>query len=120
MKELTKAEEQIMQIIWEQEEVLIKDVIERLPDPKPAYNTVGTFFKILENKGFVVRRKIANTYVYAPAIAKKAYTTKFMTGILGRYFEGSAEKLLSFMVDEKKLDLKQVEELMNKMKKKDD
>jgi BlaI family transcriptional regulator, penicillinase repressor len=116
MKELTKAEEQIMQVIWDNEEILIKDVIDRLPEPKPAYNTVGTFLKILETKGFVKRRKIANTFMYSSGVEKSAYTNKFMSSVIGRYFEGSVEKLFSFMVDEKKLDLKQVEELMKKMK----
>ncbi len=119
MKELTKAEEQIMQVIWEEDEMLIKDIVDRLPDPKPAYNTVGTFLKILETKGFVSRRKVANTFVYSATIAKKSYANKYMSGFIGRYFEGSAEKLLSFMVDEKKLDLHQIEELMKKMKKDD-
>jgi len=119
MKELTKAEEQIMQVIWDNKEILIKDVIDQLPKPKPAYNTVGTFLKILEAKAFVTRRKIANTFIYSPAIEKRVYTKKFMNGILGRYFEGSVEKLFSFMVDEKNLDLKQVEELIKKRKEND-
>jgi predicted transcriptional regulator len=116
MKELTKAEEQIMQVIWDNEEILIKDVIDHLPEPRPAYNTVGTFMKILESKGFVSRRKIANTFIYSQVIEKKVYTKKFMNGILGRYFDDSVENLLSFMVDEKKLDLKQVEALIKKRK----
>ena len=116
MKELTKAEEQIMQVIWRSEKVFIKDIVDQMPDPKPAYNTVGTFLKILENKGFVTREKIGNTFSYAAAVKKKAYTKNFMNGFLSNYFEGSAEKLFSFMVQEKKLDIKQVEELMKKLK----
>lgn len=116
MKELTKAEEQIMQIVWKEDGLFIKDVVDRMPDPKPAYNTVGTFLKILEGKGFVNRTKIANTYTYSATVKKKDYTQKFMNGFLQNYFEGSAEKLFSFMVEEKKLDIKQVEDLMKKLK----
>lgn len=119
MKELTKAEEQIMQVIWKSEKVFIKDIVDQMPDPKPAYNTVGTFLKILENKGFVTREKIGNTFVYSATVKKKAYTKNFMNGFLSNYFEGSAEKLFSFMVQENKLDIKQVEELMKKLKEND-
>ncbi|MBO3700044.1 BlaI/MecI/CopY family transcriptional regulator [Roseivirga sp. E12] len=116
MKELTKAEEQIMQVVWEHDQLFIKDIVDHMPDPKPAYNTVGTFLKILEAKGFVTRVKIGNTYAYSASVKKKAYTQSFMNGFLSNYFEGSAEKLFSFMVEEKKLNLKQVEDLMKKLK----
>ncbi|MFT6055422.1 MAG: putative transcriptional regulator [Roseivirga sp.] len=116
MKDLTKAEEQIMQIVWEQDKMLIKDIVDQMPDPKPAYNTVGTFIKILETKGFVTREKIGNTFIYSASVKKKAYTKNFMNGFLSNYFEGSAEKLFSFMVQEKKLSVDQVEDLMKKLK----
>ncbi|OEJ99620.1 BlaI/MecI/CopY family transcriptional regulator [Roseivirga misakiensis] len=116
MKELTKAEEQIMQVVWSQPKLFIKDIVDLLPDPKPAYNTVGTFLKILENKGFVTREKVGNTFAYTASVKKKAYTQNFMNGFLSNYFEGSAEKLFSFMVEEKKLNIKQVEDLMKKLK----
>lgn len=116
MKDLTKAEEQVMQVVWEHDELFIKDIVDEMPEPKPAYNTVGTFLKILENKGFVNRTKVGNTFSYSAAIPKKAYTRKSMNGLLSNYFEGSAEKLFSFMVQEKKLNIEQVEDLMKKLK----
>ena len=116
MKDLTKAEEQIMQVLWRLKEAFIKDIIDQMPEPKPAYNTVGTFLKILENKAFVKRRKLGNTYVYAPLVAKKDFTKNYMKGFLGKYFEGSAEKLFSFMVQEKDLNIEQIEDLIKKMK----
>ncbi len=119
MTDLTKAEEQIMQIVWKLKEAFIKDIVDEMPDPKPAYNTVGTFLKILETKGFVNRKKIGNTFMYAPSIEQKAYTKNFMHSFLGKYFEGSAEKLFSFMVQEKDLNIEQVENLMKKLKKDD-
>ena len=103
MKELTKAEEQIMQVVWSHKKMFIKDIVDLMPAPKPAYNTVGTFLKILESKGFVSREKVGNTFAYTAAVKKKTYTQNFMNGFLSNYFEGSAEKLFSFMVQEKKL-----------------
>lgn len=105
-----------MQIVWENDKMFIKDIVEAIPDPKPAYNTVGTFLKILESKGFVSRTKVGNTFAYSALVPKKAYTRKFINGFLSSYFEGSAEKLFSFMVQEKKLDIDQVEDLMKKLK----
>lgn len=116
MKELTKAEEQIMQVVWANDKMFIKDIVDLMPNPKPAYNTVGTFLKILESKGFVSREKVGNTFAYSAAVQKKAYTQNFMNGFLSNYFEGSAEKLFSFMVQEKKLNIQQVEDLMKKLK----
>jgi BlaI family transcriptional regulator, penicillinase repressor len=116
MKELTKAEEQIMQIVWANEKMFIKDIVEQMPDPKPAYNTVGTFIKLLEGKGFVTREKVGNTFMYSATVKKKAYTKNFINGFLSNHFEGSAEKLFSFMVQEKKLSVDQVEDLMKKLK----
>jgi len=112
MKELTKAEEQIMQVVWAHDQLFIKDIVDQMPSPKPAYNTVGTFLKILEAKGFVSRVKIGNTFAYSASVKKKDYTQSFLNGFLRNYFEGSAEKLLSFMVEEKKLNIKQVEDLI--------
>jgi predicted transcriptional regulator len=116
MKELTKAEEQIMQIVWANDKLFIKDIVDQMPEPKPAYNTVGTFIKILEGKGFVSREKVGNTFSYSATVKKKAYTKNFINGFLSNYFEGSAEKLFSFMMQEKKLTKDQVEDLMQKLK----
>lgn len=119
MKDLTKAEEQIMQVIWSLKKAFIREIVDEMPEPKPAYNTIGTFLKILETKGFLSRKKLGNTYVYKPIISQKAYTRASMNGFLGKYFEGSAEKLFSFMVREKDLNIEQVEDLMKKLKKND-
>ena len=119
MKDLTKAEEQIMQIVWSLKKAFIKDIVDEMPEPKPAYNTIGTFLKILETKGFVSRKKLGNTFIYKSAISQKAYTRTSMNGFLSKYFEGSPEKLFSFMVREKDLNIEQIEDLMKKLKKND-
>ena len=116
MKELTKAEEQIMQVIWQLETCYIKEIVVALPEPKPAYNTVGTFLKILENKGFVTREKTGNVYAYSPAVEKRDYSQRNIRSLVSKYFEGSTENLLSFMVEEKELSIDQVERLLKKLK----
>jgi predicted transcriptional regulator len=114
--ELTKAEEQIMRVVWNQEPLFIKDLIENLPDPKPAYNTVGTFLKILEDKGFVSRKKYGNSFEYSSVISKSAYTAWLLKSYVRRFFEGSPEKMLSHFMDQNDLDLKTVEEMQKKLK----
>lgn len=116
MKELTKAEEQIMQVIWKLKSCFIKEIVEALPTPKPAYNTVGTFLKILENKGFVDRKKTGNVYAYYPLVEKSDYSRKNIHSLVSKYFNGSSEKLLSFMVDEEQLSVEQIERLLAKLK----
>ena len=114
--ELTKAEEQIMRVIWKQEKLFIRDIVEALPEPKPAYNTVGTFLKILENKGFVERTKLGNTYSYSAKIPKSQYTGFVFKDFVSKHFEGSVEHMLSYFVKNKDLDLKTFEEFTKKLK----
>ncbi|ELR70289.1 Transcriptional regulator, MecI family [Fulvivirga imtechensis AK7] len=116
MKELTKAEEQIMRVIWKEGPVFIKDIIDQLPEPKPAYNTVGTFLKILEDKGFVARKKYGGAFQYHPLVAKSKYTSFLMKGFVSKYFEGSVENMFSHFIKNKELDLKTFEELSKKYK----
>ncbi|MEL7147588.1 MAG: BlaI/MecI/CopY family transcriptional regulator [Bacteroidota bacterium] len=116
MTELTKAEEQIMRVLWKKERAFIKDIIESLPDPKPAYNTVGTFLKILEKKEFVNRKKYGNTFEYEAAVPKSQYTGFIMKSFVSKYFEGSVEHMLSFFVKNKDLDLETFEEFTKKLK----
>ena len=73
MKELTKAEDQIMQLLWKLEKAFVKDIIEQMPIPKPAYNTVSTIIRILEKKGFVGHKAVGTTYLYFPLIKKEEY-----------------------------------------------
>lgn len=115
--QLTKAEEQIMQVLWDLEKGFVKDIIEKLPEPKPAYNTVGTFMKILKEKGFVDYNVYGNTYEYFPLVSKSEYSNSFLKNFLSGYFGGSFEKMVSFFVKQNDMDLKDVEELMKHVKK---
>lgn len=115
--QLTKAEEQIMHVLWELEKGFVKDIIDKLPEPKPAYNTVATFMKILTDKKFVSYKAYGKTYEYYPLISKDEYSKSFLNSFLGNYFGGSFEKMVSFFVKQNDMDLKDVDELMKYVKK---
>lgn len=120
MIELTKAEEQVIQVMWEQGKTTVKNIIEDLPEPKPAYNTVSTIVRILEKKGFVDHEPQGKGYVYFTLISKEEYTKKFLRKFVSNYFDGSFKNLVSFFVKENKMDLSDVEEMMKEIKKNND
>ena len=117
MKELTKAEEQLMQLLWKLNKGFVKDLIEELPEPKPAYNTVSTFIRILEKKGFVGHNSYGNTYEYFPLVSKQDYTRQYMKGFIKNYFSNSFQEMVSFFAKEDKLSIAELEELMDEVKK---
>ncbi|MBN2597597.1 BlaI/MecI/CopY family transcriptional regulator [Labilibaculum sp. A4] len=112
VKSLTKAEEQIMQIIWKLREAIVKDVVEQFDGSKPAYTTVATVLSVLEKKGFVSHRKIGNTKLFTPAISKAEYTKFQFSSLLGNYFGGSFPKMASFFAKENDLDISDLENIM--------
>lgn len=112
MKELTKAEEQIMQVLWELEKGFVKDILDKLPNPKPAYNTVSTIVRILEKKGFVGYTAYGKTHEYYPLVKKNEYRSFTLKTVVKNYFGGSFEKMVSFFAKDNNLDIRQVEELM--------
>jgi len=120
IKELTKAEEQIMLILWQMEEALVKDVIEKMNEPKPAYNTVSTVIRVLEGKGFVDHKAIGNTYIYFPIIKEAEYKRFALEKVMNNYFENSYESLVSFLVKDKIMsndELNEIIQLAEKLKK---
>ena len=117
IQQLTKAEEEIMQVLWKVESAFVKDIIARLPSPKPAYNTVSTVVRTLEQKGFVGHEPIGKSHKYHPLISKQAYTRSFMRGFVKRYFSGSYQQMVSFFTQEDKLSLNELEDLVGQLKK---
>ncbi|HAJ99964.1 MAG TPA: hypothetical protein DCM62_08060 [Bacteroidales bacterium] len=111
MKELTKAEEQVMQILWDIKKGFVKDIRDRLPEPKPAITTVSTIVRILEQKGFVAHKAFGKTHEYFPLVEKKIYTRDMMKGILTKYFSDSYRQMVSFFSQEKGLTVTELEEL---------
>ncbi len=112
MKTLTKAEEQIMQILWDLKEGVVKDVVEQFEEPRPAYTTVATVLKVLENKGFVSCRKIGNTNLFFPEVKKHEYARLQFGSLLKDYFNGSFPKLATFFAKENNLSIAQLEEML--------
>ncbi|GET45613.1 BlaI/MecI/CopY family transcriptional regulator [Capnocytophaga felis] len=116
MKTLTKAEEEIMQVLWQLGKGTVNEIIAQLNDPKPAYNTVSTVVRILENKGFVDHEPHGRGFSYFPIIAKETYSHKSLKALAEGYFQGSFKSMLSFFVEKKDIDLKDVEDLLQKLK----
>jgi predicted transcriptional regulator len=116
MKELTKAEEQIMQLLWELEKAFVKDIIELMPEPKPAYNTVSTIIRILEKKGFVGHNAYGNTHEYFPIVSRKDYTTTYMKSFIRNYFSGSFQEMVSFFAREDNMSVTDLDDLIDDVK----
>lgn len=111
IKELTKAEEQIMQILWQLGEAMVKDILEQMPEPKPAYNTVSTVVRVLEGKGVVDHKAYGNSHVYFPLISEAEYKKFTFDKMMNSYFDNSYKSLVSFIANEKNLNIKELDEL---------
>lgn len=116
MKELTKAEDQVMQILWVLEKGFIKDIIEQMPEPKPAYNTISTIVRILETKGFIDHKAYGKTHEYFPIISKEKYTKFYLNNLIKGYFNGSFNNLVSFFAKENKLNASDMQKLIDELK----
>jgi len=110
---LTKGELQVMNILWEKHHATVAETVEAFAEPRPAYNTVLTFLRILEEKGFVGHRKESRLYVYHPAVQKGEYTRMYMKEVRDSLFGGSAKSLISFFAEEENLSAGEVQELIN-------
>ncbi|MCU0462926.1 MAG: BlaI/MecI/CopY family transcriptional regulator [Bacteroidales bacterium] len=111
--QLTKAEEQIMQILWDLEDGLVKDIRDRFDDPKPARNTVSTVVRVLEKKGFIGHKAFSNVHLYYPLVSKSEYSKKQLFGLLEGYFDNSFPAMASFFAREKDLSMKELDELLD-------
>lgn len=112
MKELTKAEERIMRILWELEKGFTRDVLDQFDKEKPSYTTVATVLNVLEQKGFVAHEMLGNSKQYYPLISKSKYSDFAMSNVLSKYFEGSLSQLVSFFTDRKKMDINELDEII--------
>lgn len=117
MEKLTKAEEEIMLLLWSLESAFVKEIIEVMPEPKSHYNTVSTIIKILQDKGYVSYKAYGKTYQYYPLVSKDSYFKGNLKPLLKNYFNGSAKQLVSFFIKEKKLSIEELELLISELKK---
>lgn len=121
MKDLTKAEEQIMQILWKLKKAFIREIIKEMPDPKPAYTTTATLVKILENKGFVNHIEYGKMFQYFPLIEKEEFANQRVTNVVKDYFENSFSNLVSFFAKKENISEKekaQIQKILNELKEK--
>lgn len=118
MKILTKAEEQVMMVLWQLGEGLLMEIVEAMPQPQPHKNTVATILKILAEKEFVSIEQLGRIHRYHPAVSKESYSKTRLNSVVKGYFEGSFSNVVSFMVDEQKLSVEDLELLLKQLKKK--
>ncbi|PKP35867.1 MAG: transcriptional regulator [Bacteroidetes bacterium HGW-Bacteroidetes-17] len=112
MKSLTKAEEQVMQILWDLKEATVKEVVDGFEESRPAYTTVATVLKVLEKKGFVDHKPMGNTYQFYATLSKKEYTRDQFISLLTNYFGGSFPKMATFFAKENNLDISELEAMI--------
>lgn len=115
MRELTRAEEQVMQVLWKIKKGFVKDVLEHFDDPKPAYNTISTIIRILQDKGFVDHKAYGRTHEYFPLISKSEYSKNHLSNFVNDYFSNSFGKMVSFFAKENNISVREMEEIMKIM-----
>lgn len=116
-QELTPAELEIMQILWDRESAFVNDILAELPEPKPAYNTVSTIVRILEQKGYLAHKAYGRSHEYYPIIDRESYTKDFMVNVLNNFFGGSASRMVSFLSSNKSISLEETDEILKLLQK---
>lgn len=117
MKQLTKAEEEVMQMLWELEKCNVAAIIDELPEPKPAYNTVSTIVRILESKGFVDHEKEGKGHIYFPLVKKSDYSNQSINKLVDGYFQGSFKSMVSFFMKKNDMSLSELKSILKEIKK---
>ena len=117
MKELTKAEQQVMQYIWKLEKAFLKDIVDEFPEPKPAYTTVSTVVRVLVEKGFIKYKTYGKIREYYPSISKKEYSRLFFKKWISSFFNNSKKNFASFFMNETDMNITELEELRNMIEK---
>ncbi len=118
IKSLTKAEEDIMQLIWMLDRCTVSNILDELPTPRPPHSSISSIVRILERKGFVDHKAYGRTYEYFPIITKEAYSKRSLLSLLKDYFDGSTPQLVSYLVEEDQTSIEELQELIKQLKKK--
>ena len=117
MKQLTKAEEEVMQLLWQLTKANVAAILEELPEPKPAYNTVSTIVRILEDKGFVSHEKVGKGHVYFPLMKKEEYSNQRLNTLVDGYFQGSFTSMVSFFMKKNDISIQELETILEEINK---
>ncbi len=112
LRELTRAEEEIMQVLWKIEKGFVRNILEELKEPRPAYNTVSTIVRILEKKGFVGFEAHGKSHEYYPLVAKDEYRRFTLKNLISGYFGGSFQNLVRFFAHDNDLSLEEIEAIL--------
>lgn len=115
MKKITNREEELMQIFWERGAMFVKDIVALYDDPKPHFNTISTMVRTLEVKGFVDHEVFGNTHRYFPVISQEQFSKGVLGNVVNRYFENSYKSVVSALIDEEKISVEELEELIRKV-----
>jgi len=115
IQKLTKAEEEIMQMIWDMGPTTVSGLIENMDSPKPPHSSISSIVRLLEKKGFVDHKAYGRTYEYFPLVDKKDYFRFSFRKLVGSYFDGGMNELVSFLVKEDDLSIEELSELTNKL-----
>lgn len=114
-QKLTHKEEEVMDIIWSKGEVFIRDIVAEMPDPKPNYNTVATQVKFLEEKGFVVRKPVANSFRYTPAVPEREYRSHTIRDMVAKHYHNSFPSMISQFVEEEDVSIEELKAIVEKI-----
>lgn len=112
-KELTKAELQIMQILWHKEKAFVNEIREEMPEPRPAYNTISTVLRVLVEKEFVAYHNFGKTYQYYPLVNREDYMERYMSSVVNNFFSGSVKAIVSFFAKKEELSKEEIEEIIS-------
>lgn len=115
MQKLTKKEEELMQMFWERGPMFVKDIVPLYDEPKPHFNTISTMVRTLESKGFVEHEAFGNTYRYRPIISQEEFSKGVLGSVVTRYFENSYRQVVSALIEEEKISIEELEELIRKV-----
>ena len=118
IKSLTRAEEEIMQYIWQLGRCTVSNIIDDLKEPKPPHSSISSIVRILERKGFVDHKSYGRTYEYFPLITKEDYSKGSVLSLIREYFDGSTQQLVSFLVAKEETSIEELQELIKELKKK--
>lgn len=115
-QELTRAELEIMQVLWVKGAVVVHDILDQMDDPKPAYNTISTIVRILEKKGFVSHKAYGKTHEYYPLISKDDYARRYMDTVLNNFFGGSVSRMVSFFSENKAISMEETDAILEMLR----